>query len=168
MLKELKKAFLLLCLSISGVVNADLAVPVFFVSEHGIGKVVGTINIHETQYGLLLTPTLHGLKPGLHGFHIHENPSCEHNAMAAGGHFDPQKTNSHLGPYNDNGHLGDLPVLYVASDGTATTPVLAPRLKTIKEIIGHAFMIHEGGDNYNDKPAKLGGGGGRMVCGVIR
>jgi Cu-Zn family superoxide dismutase len=29
-------------------------------------------------------------------------------------------------------------------------------------------MIHDGGDNYSDEPAKLGGGGNRMVCGVIK
>jgi Cu-Zn family superoxide dismutase len=27
-------------------------------------------------------------------------------------------------------------------------------------------MIHNGGDNYSDTP-QLGGGGARMVCGVI-
>jgi len=28
-------------------------------------------------------------------------------------------------------------------------------------------MIHAGGDNYSDEPAKLGGGGARMACGVV-
>jgi Cu-Zn family superoxide dismutase len=28
-------------------------------------------------------------------------------------------------------------------------------------------MIHEGGDNYSDEPAPLGGGGARIACGVI-
>ena len=28
-------------------------------------------------------------------------------------------------------------------------------------------MIHAGGDNHADHPAPLGGGGGRIVCGVI-
>lgn len=49
-------------------------------------------------------------------------------ALAAGGHFDPQKTGKHLGPYAD-GHLGDLPPIYVTADGMANYPVLAPRLK---------------------------------------
>ena len=46
--------------------------------------------------------------------------------------------------------------------------VLAPRIKHISEITGHALMIHAGGDNYADLPEKLGGGGARMVCGVIK
>ncbi len=29
-------------------------------------------------------------------------------------------------------------------------------------------MIHAGGDNHSYHPAKLGGGGSRLVCGVIK
>ena len=29
-------------------------------------------------------------------------------------------------------------------------------------------MIHAGGDNHSDHPKLLGGGGTRMVCGVIK
>jgi Cu-Zn family superoxide dismutase len=86
--------------------------------------------------------------------------------MAAGGHLDPGHTDHHLGPYNPNGHLGDLPALYVSPTGNANLPVLAPRL-SVKNILGHSLMVHMGGDNYSDVPEKLGGGGSRMVCGVI-
>lgn len=147
---------------------AVITVPVYFTTPSGIGKSAGTVTISETKYGLLFTPNLQGLAPGLHGFHIHQNPSCADNGMAAGGHFDPQNTGKHLGPYDDNGHLGDLPALYVNSQGEATLPVLAPRLKSLSEIENHALMVHEGGDNYSDVPDKLGGGGARMECGIIK
>ena len=39
-------------------------------------------------------------------------------ALAAGGHYDPAKTDRHEGPYG-NGHLGDLPALYVDKEGKA-------------------------------------------------
>jgi Cu-Zn family superoxide dismutase len=130
---------------------------------------VGNVMATDTPYGLMLTPHLSGLTPylvpGPHGFHVHVNPSCAENGMAAGGHLDPDHTNLHLGPYNTHGHLGDLPVLSIAVDGTASVPVVAPRL-TVKEILGHSLMIHSGSDNYTDEP-KLGGGGTRMICGVI-
>lgn len=71
-----------------------------------------------------------------------------------------------MGPYAD-GHLGDLPALYVNMDGTSNNPVLAPRLKTLAQIKGHALMIHAGGDNHSDMPKPLGGGGERVACGVI-
>ena len=146
---------------------ADLTIPLSHTSEQGSGPSAGTVTVSETEYGLLFTPNLQGLKPGLHGFHVHEKPACGMMGMDAGGHFDPAKTGKHLGPYNNNGHLGDLPVLFVNADGTATLPILAPRLKHISDIKNHALMEHEGGDNYSDTPAKLGGGGPRMACGVI-
>lgn len=145
---------------------ADTTIPMFMTQANGQGESVGIITVSETPYGLLFAPQLHHLTPGIHGFHIHENPSCQQQGMAAGGHFDPKNTKKHLGPYQE-GHLGDLPVLIVAADGSTTMPVLAPRFTKLSEINNHALMIHEGGDNYSDSPEPLGGGGGRMECGVI-
>lgn len=163
-----KTSLMVCCLMISTVALADVSVPVYFTAEGGSGKLVGTVLVSETKFGLLFTPDLHGLTPGIHGFHIHLNSSCEKNGMAAGGHLDPANTNKHLGPYNTNGHLGDLPALYITADGSSLTPVLAPRLMHLDEIRNHALMLHEGGDNYSDDPVKLGGGGTRMVCGIIK
>ncbi|MBN3113801.1 superoxide dismutase family protein [Pectobacterium brasiliense] len=142
----------------------------------GTGGSIGEVSIAETPYGLLFTPNLKGLEAGIHGFHVHENASCEPAeqdgkpvpALAAGGHLDPKKTGKHLGPYNDQGHLGDLPGLVVNADGTSTYPILAPRIKSLSEVKNHALMVHVGGDNYAGTPAKLGGGGARMACGVIK
>ena len=85
--------------------------------------------------------------------------------LAAGGHYDPANTGKHLGP-DGNGHLGDLPVLHVAADGTASRDSYAPRLKTT-DLEGRSIMIHAGGDTYSDTPAPLGGGGARAACGVV-
>jgi Cu-Zn family superoxide dismutase len=169
MLKTVKLGLAIVSLTAMTAVFADISVPMYLTSSDGAGKAVGTINISETKYGLLFTPHLNDLDlpQGVHGFHIHQNPSCGDKGMAAGGHLDPKNTDKHLGPYNDNGHLGDLPALYVATDNTATLPVLAPRLKHLSEVKNHTLMIHEGGDNYSDTP-KLGGGGARMICGVIK
>ncbi|RMR12007.1 Superoxide dismutase [Pseudomonas syringae pv. primulae] len=153
---------------------ASLDVPINLVSADGAPKPIGSVTVSETEYGLLFTPKLTGLPAGVHGFHVHENGSCEAGtkdgvkvaALAAGGHFDPARTGKHLGPYAQ-GHLGDLPALYVTADGTATYPVLAPRLKKLSEIKGHALMVHAGGDNHADMPKPLGGGGDRAACGVI-
>jgi len=146
-----------------------------FVGPNGVEKAAGTVTISQTGYGALLTPDLQGLPPGVHGFHLHEKPSCEASvtngqptpAGAAGGHWDPAKTAAHKGPYDDSGHQGDLPALYVGADGRATYPVLAPRLKA-EQFKGHALMVHVGADNHSDHPEKLGGGGARMACGVVK
>lgn len=161
---------LLVTLTIIGTTTAfaDGTVNMNFTAKTGTGKPAGSVQITETKYGLLFTPQLTGLTPGTHGFHVHVKADCADNGMAAGGHFDPANTAKHLGPYNDSGHLGDLPALYVAADGSATLPVLVPRLMHISDINNHALMVHSGGDNYSDTPQPLGGGDGRMVCGIIK
>ena len=159
---------------LAGPALAGQAVTINSLTAEGTGAVLGTITLENTAYGLLLTPNLSGLPPGLHGFHVHQNASCaaaEKNGslvpgLAAGGHFDPGDTGKHLGPYGA-GHLGDLPPLYAEPTGAVTLPVLAPRL-TLQEVHGHALMIHAGGDNYSDTPAALGGGGARFACGVVK
>lgn len=87
-------------------------------------------------------------------------------AQAAGGHYDPEGSKHHMGP-EGHGHMGDLPLLKANADGKVSETVVAPRLKSLDEIKGRALMVHIGGDNYADQPKPLGGGGARIVCGVI-
>ncbi|MDR5610856.1 superoxide dismutase family protein [Arsenophonus sp.] len=133
-----------------------MIVPMNIVTKKDNGQSVGEIKITETKFGLLFTPKLQGLAPGIHGFHVHEYPSCDAlqkdgkliAAGKAGGHFDPNKTAQHK--------------------GSADYAILAPRLKSISQIKHRALIIHEGGDNYSDHPETLGGGGLRVVCGIIK
>lgn len=169
---KLKAVFLALVLV--GTAHAETTIQVHSVSSEGIGASIGRITVSESKHGLVLTPDLKELPPGEHGFHLHQNPSCEPGtkdgkmqaAISAGGHFDPKGAGNHGAPWG-KGHLGDLPPLHVDQDGTATRPVLAPRLK-MKQLPGHALMIHAGGDNFADQPAPLGGGGARIACGVFK
>lgn len=143
------------------------------ISDEGTGPMIGTVKLSDTPKGLALDPDLGGLTPGLHGFHVHEKPSCgtadkdgkQTAGHAAGSHFDPHRTGKHAGPMGE-GHLGDLPALDVNEKGEAVRPLLAPHLK-LSDIKGHALMIHAGGDNFSDDPKPLGGGGPRVACGVI-
>ena len=155
---------------------AQVTIPVSLVSAEGVGQPIGTVTTRDTPAGLELVPALHDLPPGAHGFHLHDKASCMPGpdadkggaptaALAAGGHFDPAHTGKHEGP-DGMGHQGDLPALVVAANGEATQPVVAPHLTT-SNLPGHALMIHAGGDNYADVPAKLGGGGARIACGVV-
>lgn len=154
---------------------ADLSIFMSAVDAQGTGRSLGTVTVKETPYGLVFTPALSGLAPGMHGFHVHTNPSCDPGqqdgkpvaALAAGGHLDPKKTGKHGAPWDDEAHLGDLPALYVDAEGKASYPVLAPRLKSLSDLKGRSLMIHQGGDNHSDHPAPLGGGGARTACGVI-
>ena len=177
-------SILIFCISISTISFADsstanafdndrISVTINMIDEQGLGQEIGTIKAKNSKYGLLLTPDLADVPPGIHGFHVHENPSCEPGekdgkitaGVAAGGHYDPQATDRHQGPYAE-GHLGDLPPLVADDQGNATLPILAPRLKT-SDLKGLSLMIHAGGDNFADTPKKLGGGGARLACGAI-
>lgn len=158
-----------------GAQAASLTVDMHEVSAEGVGQSVGQVQIEQNSHGLVLRPDLKGLSPGTHGFHLHTNGSCEPAekdgtmtaAAAAGGHWDPDNAGRHGEPWGD-GHLGDLPVLIVDSQGQAHHPVLAPRIDALDRVKGLALMVHEGGDNHSDKPEPLGGGGARVVCGVIK
>ena len=144
-------------------------------STKGIGQEIGSVTLKDSDYGLVIEPHLKDLSPGLHGFHIHQNASCEGQekegkfvpGLAAGGHFDPNSTDKHLGPFSDRGHLGDLPALFCSKEKTCSRTTIAPRLK-LEDLKGRSVMIHAKGDNYSDDPEPLGGGGGRVACGVVQ
>jgi Cu-Zn family superoxide dismutase len=149
--------------------------PMALATPAGPGAPIGEVTISDSPEGARFHVQLHGLPPGQHGFHVHQNPSCAPATAAdgkvtpaggAGGHLDPAKTGMHMGP-TGNGHLGDLPFVTVAADGTADQTLVAPRIASVASLRGHALMLHAGGDNYSDQPAPLGGGGARIACGVI-
>ena len=152
---------------------AEVTVAMNAVGTGGVGDLLGTVVFTDMSRGLRIQPNLSGLAEGRHGFHVHQNPDCGVKqkggkpiaGLAAGGHFDPGKSGKHLGA-TGIGHLGDLPVLYVDDKGRANRVSYAPRLKTA-DLAGRAIMIHAGGDNYSDQPARLGGGGARVACGVV-
>ena len=163
-------------LAAGSAVAATKTVTVNAINANGIGPAIGTIALRDTKKGLFIDPKLASLPPGQHGFHVHAKGDCgpgpgPNNApaagMAAGGHYDPKNTGKHMGPHSAEGHQGDVPVLVVDGDGTTHVPMLAEHLK-VKDVVGHAIMIHAGGDNYSDQPQPLGGGGGRIACGVVK
>jgi Cu-Zn family superoxide dismutase len=143
------------------------------ISADGVGSKVGTITIRQTKDGVELGIDLSGLTPGEHGFHLHEHGSCDPadkegkktSGQSAGAHWDPDGTKAHKGP-GGGGHKGDLPKLTVPESGKVKTKVSVAGL-TLADLAGKSLMIHAGGDNYSDAPKPLGGGGDRIVCGVI-
>lgn len=153
---------------------ADLTVTMLKATQDGTGAALGTIVVSTSDAGAAFKLNLHGLPPGAHGFIVHENANCSPTflngvripAGAAGGPLDPDETYKHAGPAGD-GYLGDLPVLTVDAAGTTTQTVVAPRIKDLTVLKGHALIIHIGGDNYSDSPSLMGGTGGRLACGLV-
>lgn len=152
---------------------AEKTVTMHAIGADGIGSAIGTVQLADGAQGLVLTTDLRGLPPGAHGFHVHEQPDCATltkdgkpvAGLGAGGHYDPTHSGHHAGP-DGAGHAGDLPLLTVAADGSASGSLTASRLR-LADVENRALIIHAGGDNYSDDPKPLGGGGARIACGVI-
>ena len=101
---------------------ATVEVTLHRISADGVGEAIGTVSARDSDQGLEIIPSLSGLSPGEHGFHLHANGSCDSAAnaegamvagLAAGGHWDPNESGEHLGPFG-NGHRGDLSRLVVS------------------------------------------------------
>lgn len=169
------KGFLLIMAILTGCTAAQSKVSADVYTTTAAHEKLGTINFKDTDKGLYVSVDLQGLPAGEHGFHIHEFADCGmakdaegvmQAALKAGGHYDPQHTGRHLGPHG-NGHRGDLPALNVKADGTVKTQFLLPHLSAA-ELANRSVIIHAGGDNYQDTPKPLGGGGARIACGIIK
>ena len=106
----------------------DAKVDMHEISSSGVGGPIGTIGLADTPKGLQMSVNVSKLKPGEHGFHVHEKGDCGPGTkdgkpaagIAAGSHYDPDGTATHLGP-DGKGHLGDLPKLVVTDGSTKTT-----------------------------------------------
>lgn len=139
----------------------------------------GTAELTEVVEGtgkeVLVTVTMKGLEPGLHGVHLHAVGKCEPDFLAAGGHFDPGPASNTDPDANHPFHMGDLPNLRVGDDGTGTLKARTTRVTlsdgplTVFDADGTAIIIHGNPDQGITGPPKSGvSGGPRVACGVLQ
>ena len=140
--------------------------------------ITGTATFSEVKHGtgsaVHIELTVSGLKPGLHGVHLHAIGQCEPAFTAAGGHFDPGPAGNTDPDANHPFHLGDLPNLSVGDDGKGTLSGVTTRvtltdsLITVFDADGTAIIIHGNPDQGITGEPKSGvSGGPRVACGVL-
>ena len=92
--------------AVAGTTQAATTITLHEATDEGPGDSVGTVTVTESEYGLVFTPDLKDLDEGIHGFHVHQTPTCQPGekdgdtvpALAAGGHFDPDNSGRHGTP----------------------------------------------------------------------
>lgn len=129
--------------------------------------VTGEVVFTEVDGGIEVVADIKGLKPGAHGFHVHEFGDCSApDGSSAGGHFDPLKSR-HGGPDSAERHVGDLGNVVAGDDGIGHYERVDKIISFngTNSIIGRSIIIHENEDDFKTQPS--GNSGGRLACGVI-
>jgi Cu-Zn family superoxide dismutase len=129
-------------------------------------QVTGTVTFTKSGDDVQVIADIQGLKPGQHGFHIHEKGDCSAaDASSAGGHFNPTHQH-HGGPATAEHHTGDLGNIEADASGKAHLEWKGKMsLSGADSIVGKSVVVHEKADDLKTDPA--GNSGARIGCGVI-
>ncbi|MFO1302304.1 MAG: superoxide dismutase family protein [Burkholderiales bacterium] len=131
-------------------------------------NVAGTVTFMQEGGKVIVIAEVTGLKPGPHGFHVHEKGDCSApDFTSAGGHFNPGGK-PHGDPAHADHHAGDMPMLVADASGKATlrSDVSFMSIGGADGITGRAVVVHADPDDFKTQPA--GNSGPRVACGVIK
>jgi Cu-Zn family superoxide dismutase len=127
----------------------------------------GIVYFKAAADGVEIMGEVSGLKPGKHGFHIHEFGDCTSgDDKCAGGHFNPGKK-KHGAPDSEERHVGDLGNITANGRGIASIRIKDKMvaLSGPRSIIGRAVIIHADADDLKSQPS--GAAGKRIAGGVV-
>jgi Cu-Zn family superoxide dismutase len=142
------------------------------------GKSVGSVTISESGTGpngtgVGLDLNLHGLPPGTHGIHFHQNAKCDGpDFKSAGPHFNPDAKKHGL-QNPDGHHAGDMMNFSVNDEGKATLKLTdndvvlgdGTNSHSLFSNGGTALVIHANADDMKTDPS--GNSGDRIACGTV-
>ncbi|HTQ78843.1 MAG TPA: superoxide dismutase family protein [Thermoanaerobaculia bacterium] len=127
----------------------------------------GTVHFTQEAGGVHVVADVKGVKPGQHGFHLHEKGDCSTpDYKSAGGHFNPANSPHACDPTNPR-HAGDFGNITVGADGTGHLDITTTGLSFDgpNSLIGKAVILHSGVDDCKTQPT--GNSGDRLACGVV-
>jgi len=133
-----------------------------------------------------ITINIEGIRPGKHGFHIHEKGNLLEGCSSLCSHFNPDNTrHGNISDTKNNRHAGDLGNITADKKGVCKQILYDNIIKLNGKynIIGRSVVIHDKEDDLglgglnNDKmikdkkihaeSIKTGNSGKRIACGVI-
>ena len=133
-------------------------------------NVTGTATFSEKNGVVSFEAKLSGLKPGVHGIHIHEKSDCSAaDATSAGGHWNPLHVKH--GKWSDTEHhKGDIGNFTADENGTATITLKTDEWcigcgDVNKDILGKGLIVHDKADDFVTQPT--GNAGARVACSAI-
>ena len=114
--------------------------------------VTGVVYLEETAdkktriYG-----SIKGLRPGLHGFHIHEAGDMTKGCDSACSHYNPYGHN-HGGLTSKKRHVGDLGNVEAGKNGVAMIDIVDRfvKLRGKYSVIGRSLVVHEDEDDLGN------------------
>jgi len=129
--------------------------------------VIGTVSFTKVGDDVQVIADIQNLKPGKHGFHIHEKGDCSAmDGSSAGGHFNPTHQH-HGGTTGTERHAGDLGNIEADASGKVHIDMKGKwDLNGENSIIGKSIVVHEKEDDLKTDPS--GNSGARIACGVIQ
>lgn len=148
-MKKILVVLLLACIPFGITYAKEITVTMNKISAAGLGESLGVVKITQTSNGLRMTPNLNKMPVGLFEFSINKTSSCQSIVSETG----------IIAGLAADSSLMQLPMLRVAGNSTATTPVdinnvsfsdLSRRTLVITSISGIGF-----------------GDGERIACGSL-
>src|SRR5947209_16992010 len=133
-----------LCGALISLAHAQESTAVAKLEPKSGSQVSGTVKFTKVGDAVQVVADIQNLKPGKHGFHIHEKGDCSApDASSAGGHFNP--THQHHGnATNDPRHAGDFGNIEADASGKAHLDWKGKLdLTGPNSIIGKSVVVHE-------------------------
>ncbi len=143
-----------------------------------------------------ITGEVAGMKPGRHGFHIHELGTTDDDCVASGSHYNPHGK-THGAPEDEVRHVGDLGNILTPEGGAHTEIDMVDHVLSLygeHSVLDRTLVIHAGssielvswidyyvyskfgiyilgeddlGDGGDDGSLSTGNAGGRVACGIL-
>jgi superoxide dismutase, Cu-Zn family len=140
--------------------------------------IAGSLTFTASGGNVVVTGSVTGLPPGVHGLHVHDVGNCGSSTAAdgtvtpggaAGGHWNPGM-HDHGAPEATVSHLGDLGNITADASGKANVSITKAGASVsdaaATDVVGHAVVVHANPDDLTSQP--VGNAGGRIACGVIQ